>query len=127
MNNITVGLLMLIGTVSAAYTDLPKQLEEIFTKAVSETQLVVTAGDMKSLSTMLDATYIMDRYLPSEEEFQRWVNQSFKENNVKSLMDDHWGNPYIYKLKAKGRKYILISTGPDGRPGTSDDLTISGP
>ena len=118
---------MMIATVSAAYTDLPKQLEEIFTQTVAESQLVVTAGDMKSLSTMLDATYIMDRYLPSEDEFERWMNQSFKENNVKSLMDDHWGNPYIYKLSAKGRKYKLISTGPDGRPGTIDDLSISGP
>ena len=118
---------MVVATVSAAYTDLPKQLEEIFTQTAAESQLVLTAGEMKSLSTLLDATYKMNRYLPSEDEFERWMNQSFKKKYATSLMDDHWGNPYIYKLTAKGRKYTLISTGPDGQPGTIDDLSISGP
>ena len=33
---------------------------------------------------------------------------------------DPWGNPYVYKVTDTG--YTLFSAGPDGTPGTSDDI-----
>jgi hypothetical protein len=33
---------------------------------------------------------------------------------------DPWGTPYIYKADSRG--FTLISAGPDGRPGTGDDI-----
>ena len=38
---------------------------------------------------------------------------------------DPWGNPFIYKFPGTHRtnSYDLSSAGPDGRPGTSDDIT----
>eukprot|EP01155_Anaeramoeba_flamelloides_P034786 Anaeramoba_flamelloidesc15664_g1_i1.p2 GENE.c15664_g1_i1~~c15664_g1_i1.p2 ORF type:complete len:128 (+),score=11.53 c15664_g1_i1:460-843(+) len=127
MNNITVGLLFAIGTITVAYSDIPEQFEDIFVKTVAEAQLVTTAGDMKSMSTMLDATWLMDRRLPSETEFESWMRRAFKENNVKSLLEDHWGNPYVYTLDDTKKRYILYSAGPDGSINTEDDLFITGP
>lgn len=33
---------------------------------------------------------------------------------------DPWGNPLVYRRRADG--YDLISCGPDGKPGTTDDI-----
>ena len=76
-----------------------------------------TAGDMHSMSAMLDAAYIMDRRLPSEQGFESWLSTTFKENDIKDLALDYWGRPYIYRVLKKNRRYRLISTGPDGIEG----------
>lgn len=127
MNNIFLGLLVLIGTVAAVTTDLPEEMISIFDESLAATQLVITAGDLHSMSVMLDAKYIMDRRLPSEAEFESWLNTAFKENNVKDLAVDHWGNRYIYTCSKDKRSYRLRSAGPDGIPGSGDDMVKSGP
>ena len=43
-------------------------------------------------------------------------NQSF-------IPKDPWGNPYMYKVPGdQGRDYDISSAGPDGQPGTGDDI-----
>ena len=44
---------------------------------------------------------------------------------VKSPAPDVWGNPYTYT--ETGGAYRVGSPGPDGRPGTPDDIVRSGP
>ena len=44
---------------------------------------------------------------------------------VKSLPPDVWGNPYTYTLT--GGFYRVGSAGPDGKPGTGDDVFRAGP
>jgi len=127
MNNITLGMLLLIGSITAAYSDLPEQVKKIFNDSVTAAQLVSTAGDMHSMSVMLDAKYIMDRRLPLENEFKSWLMATFKENNIKDLSEDHWGNPYVYTVSKRQRQYQLRSIGPDGIEDTSDDMTKTGP
>jgi general secretion pathway protein G len=41
-----------------------------------------------------------------------------------SLPRDPWGNPYVYRQPGERnpRSYDLFSPGPDGRPGTDDDI-----
>ena len=37
---------------------------------------------------------------------------------------DPWGNPYIYEFPGRrGSSYDLSSAGPDGKPGSDDDIT----
>ncbi len=40
----------------------------------------------------------------------------------KEIPKDPWGNDYIYENQG-GTNYRIISAGPDGRPGTADDIT----
>lgn len=120
-------MLLLAASAAAWSTDLPEQTRKIFADSVEATQQVVTAGDLHSLSVMLDAGYLMDRRLPSEAEFDSWLAQTFKENNVKDLALDHWGNRYLYTVSENGRRYQLRSAGPDGVAGTGDDMVKSGP
>lgn len=127
MNNITMGVLMLIGSATAVYTDMPEEIMKIFDDSIEAAMQVCTAGDLHSMSVILDANYIMDRKLPAENEFKSWLNDAFKENNVKDLADDHWGNPYVYKRSQTGRSYMLVSAGTDGLLGTDDDMIKTGP
>ena len=127
MNNVTLGIMVLIASVSVAYSELPDQMKDIFDEGVAKAQFVNTAGDLHTMSVMLDAKYIMDRRLPSKKEFTAWLQETFKENNVKDLAVDHWGNRYIYTVSKKQRSYQLRSLGPDGIADTDDDMVRSGP
>jgi general secretion pathway protein G len=127
MNNITMGILALMGTASAVYTDVPDSMKSIFDDSIKAAQQVSTAGDLHSMSVMLDAKYVMDRDLPSKKEFAVWMEDTFKENNVKSLSEDHWGNEYLYTVDDRQRNYQLRSAGPDGILNNDDDMVKTGP
>lgn len=127
MNNITMGMLALLGTASAVYTDVPDKMKGIFDESVEAAQQVSTAGDLHSMSVMLDAAYIMDRELPTKLEWADWLEDTFKENNVKSLSEDHWGNAYVYTVDKAQRNYQLRSAGPDGILNNNDDMVKTGP
>jgi general secretion pathway protein G len=45
--------------------------------------------------------------------------------NESEIPNDPWGNPYIYECPGKFNPngYDLSSPGPDGQPGTEDDVT----
>lgn len=128
MNNLIVSIMILAAAAGAAIqTDLPDKLKDLYMQALTITKQVCTAGDLKTISVMLDAGYIMDRRLPSEEEFKEWMVRTFKENRIKDLTVDHWGNPLIYRCFDSCRRYELRSAGPDGIPDNRDDLVVSGP
>lgn len=127
MNNLLVGILVLVGSVSAIYSDLPGEMKTIYEDSIMAAQQVSTAGDLKSMSVMLSAKYIMDRRLPAEREFEGWLRATFKENAVKDLSVDHWGSPYVYTVSDRGRSFQLRSAGPDGIAGNADDMVTSGP
>ncbi len=127
MNQVMMALLAMIGSASVYYTDVPEKMQALFDDSVESAQLVCTAGDLHSMSVMLDATYVMDRRLPKQKDFEAWLERSFKENNVKSLLVDQWGEPYVYTVSSHRRTYQLRSSGPDMVMNTDDDLIKSGP
>ncbi len=127
MNNMMMALVALIGTAAAVSGDLPGQLRRVFDDSVEAAQQVATAGDLHSMSVMLDAGYIMDRRLPGEEDFPEWLADTFKENNVKELAVDHWGTAYRYTVLENGRGYQVRSAGADTVFDTADDMVKTGP
>lgn len=59
---------------------------------------------------------------PDEE---RWVETLVSAGLLEKPPDDPWGHPYRYRLEvADGgtKRFRVISLGPDGEPGTSDDI-----
>jgi len=38
------------------------------------------------------------------------------------LKPDPWGTPYVYQYISDDRSYRVFSCGPDGQPGTEDDI-----
>ena len=41
---------------------------------------------------------------------------------VNHIVNDPWGNEYVYETRPEGGNPILYSKGPDGRAGTTDDV-----
>jgi general secretion pathway protein G len=103
------------------------EIKAFYDELTAVTQQVVTAGDMRQITQMLDYTFIRKGRYPSAQGFPSWMERSFKENGIKSNRMDFWGNPWIYEAGPKRRRFALLSTGPDGVPGTEDDLKMTGP
>ena len=49
-----------------------------------------------------------------------WRKQGWDGPYVNHIVDDPWGNAYVYETRPEGGHPILYSKGPDGRAGTTD-------
>ncbi len=103
------------------------QIEQFFEEVMDETQRVTTAGDMRSISNMLDFHYIKKGRYPSEANFVNWLEEGTKENSFREVYNDNWGNSFIYTTTTRNKTFTLISTGKDGIINSDDDMIISGP
>jgi len=70
---------------------------------------------------IIASDYTDQRSLPEERDFQRWLR--VRTSEARSI--DPWGNPYWMERTRQG--ITVGSSGPDGRRGTSDDVTHSVP
>ena len=86
-----------------------------------------TAGDLRSIAMLLDYHYVRRGRYPASADFERWLESSFRPNQLKKLTLDHWGQAYIYRAGPDLRSFELLSRGPDGRLGSADDLRYVGP
>jgi hypothetical protein len=100
---------------------------EFYDQTVAMSRQIATAGDLRSISMMLDYTYMKKGRLPRPARFEIWMERTFKENNLKDIMADHWGNRLVYRSSEKDNTYVLISLGPDGIVDTKDDMRRTGP
>ncbi|NDY73620.1 general secretion pathway protein GspG [Desulfobacter hydrogenophilus] len=100
---------------------------QYYDDTVAMARQVATAGDLRSISLMLDYEFMKRGRLPKKERFGRWLGKNFKENELKAVMVDHWGNDMVYLLSRDGKTYTLQSPGPDGLMDTEDDMTRTGP
>ena len=126
MSNIMNTLLFMALPLGVIAAD-PDRVKEFFNKTVETGQQISTAGDMRSISLMLDHHYLQKGRYPQEKNFSSWMDGAFKENQLKPLTEDHWGNSYVYQVAMKQKQYTLISLGADGVIDTEDDLKITGP
>ena len=89
---------------------------------VTESQQRAAKGDIMSYSNAIDLFALdhNDQYPQSLDELV-----GGDRNYVREIRPDPWGNPYIYEppTSAKKADYNLYSAGPDGQPGTEDDVT----
>lgn len=91
--------------ISAAIADI-----KAFDNAIDQYKL-----DMGTVPPSLDAL------ITPPNPRGKWNGPYLK--NIDHIPLDPWGNPYIYKVPgSNGREYDLYSAGPDGQPGTSDDI-----
>ena len=116
--------LMVVAGLIGANAD---KIELFYDEIVSMTQHIATAGDIRSITTMLDYTYVKKGRYPETERFASWMEMHFKENQVKSLTKDHWGNELIYESSKDRKRFSLISRGADGALGTDDDMKLTAP
>lgn len=79
-------------------------------------------GDISTYSSALDLYALQnnDKYPPALKNLV-----GGKKNYVKEIKKDPWGHDYVYVTPGKHHKdsYDIFSSGPDGQPGTPDDIT----
>ncbi len=91
-----------------------------------EAQIRAAKGDIANLSTAVDLFALdnNDTYPTSLEDLVTGERRYIRE-----LQPDPWGNPYHYTPPTDIMRadYEIYSAGPDGVPGTEDDVTITSP
>ncbi len=57
---------------------------------------------------------------------RNWRGPYISSNNFRAALTDPWGNLYRYVVQGTGRQamHSISSNGPDGQPGTRDDLSV---
>jgi len=103
------------------------ELTRFYDETVAHARHLATAADLRSIGNMLDYHFMKRGRYPRNEQFPAWLRANFKESPAHTLGMDHWGNPLAYSADAKTKTFALVSKGPDGLPGTADDLRITGP
>lgn len=125
--NIPGVMTVLIASLLALSTNVPQKMKHLIDEAIFTGQQVATAGDLRSISNMLDVSYFRHGRYPAENRFGEWLHATFRGSELKEMTQDHWGNEYIYTVTGKGKAFILRSTGPDGIAETEDDMVAFGP
>ena len=85
-----------------------------------EARVKAAKGDIATYITVIDL-YALDHNDKYPGSLQDLVGG--KRKYVHELKPDPWGNDYVYK--PQGGNYTIFSAGPDGSPGTGDDVTSS--
>ena len=118
--------LLIAGIALGAIAGNSDEIEKFFDDTVAVTQQITTAGDMRTISMMLEYEFIRTGRYPKTEYFKAWMEKNFMENNLKPLTTDHWKRELIYISGRDQKTYTLVSCGPDGIEKTEDDLRITG-
>jgi general secretion pathway protein G len=118
-------VLVIIGTLAAIV--VPK-----LAGRTEESRITAVKAQISSFGTALDVFETDNGYYPRGSEglnellvapsdAQNWKGPYLKTE----IPVDPWGHPYIYEYPGKNNPngYDLSSGGPDGRPGTEDDIT----
>jgi general secretion pathway protein G len=95
-----------------------------------DARIAKATSDVSTLDSALD-TYKLDNqhYPTTDDGLQALVTKPSDAPNwngpylKNGLPNDPWGHPYLYKNPGDhGTTYDLYSAGPDGQPGTDDDI-----
>ncbi len=117
-------LLVLVILAILAAVVVPK-----FTGRTEQARQSAAKADIASLKVAL-SVFETDtgRFPTTEEGMQALVDkppelQGWQHSYVEKVPNDPWGHPYIYRCPGAGNKdFDVVSSGPDGREGTADDI-----
>jgi general secretion pathway protein G len=123
-------LLVLLILATLAAIVVPK-----FAGRAQQAKETAAKTQISSFSTALDAFEVDMGYYPSTADSLQALQVEPKDPKSwrgpylkQSVPKDPWGNDYTYEYPGKRNagSYDLVSMGPDGRPGTDDDITNFG-
>ena len=88
---------------------------------VGKSEIQVAKAQLDSLEKALDQYRLENRRYPTSEEGLAAVQPFLK----KTLPNDPWGRPYVYRVPGQRGEYDVFSFGRDGKPGgTGEDADI---
>lgn len=120
-------LLVLVILATLAAIVVPK-----FTGRSEQAKITAAQAQIANLSTALDAFEVDNGYYPKGSDGMKDLIEEPKDTKnwrgpymKQGIPNDPWGNAYVYECPGKHNEkgYDLISIGPDGRAGTTDDIS----
>ena len=99
-----------------------------FGKARIERKPLQARQSMRALSVALGRyKFHVGEYPSTSEGLQAlaakaWLKHGWDGPYVNHIVNDPWGNEYVYETRPEGGHPVLYSKGPDGRAGTTDDV-----
>ena len=111
-------LLTTFGCDKNSYDKKPRRegVEKSFEKSPTDDNLVWLAKqEMKNIQLAINSFYIDHRTYPTTEELQKKLPGKYLRGEGNIV--DPWSRPY--QVNSDG---MVFSTGPDGKPGTDDDV-----
>jgi len=94
----------------------------VIQETINKVKVKLTRSEMEAILKKLLAAQQSMGELPTESTFQSWLKANFRGGIKKNPWQDHFGNDY--RLVRLGRQVYILSNGPDGMPGTADDLKV---
>jgi|GEM_PF-5384595 len=119
---IAIFIVLCVGTATYFFPFLGK----FFAAPGEMFQAVSTGMEIKQLETMIIGFSKKYERWPTEEEYSELVAENFNRDRNDSLLSsvlvDVWGEPYNYFRQGSG--FVIVSMGPDKKPGTTDDMIL---
>ncbi len=117
-------VLVILGILAAIV--VPK-----FAGRTEDARKTAAQTDLAAYGTALDAFEVDNGYYPKGKSGLQDLMQppsdaqNWKGPYVKEVKKDPWNNEYIYEFPGRrnANSYDLSSAGPDGKPGSEDDVT----
>jgi general secretion pathway protein G len=81
-----------------------------------------TRGNMEAIARALQAYALDHSGYPVDGTFGEAVERLVPAHLRAPIHTDAWGHPFTYR--SDGGSFTLASPGPDGRPGTDDDVVM---
>ena len=89
---------------------------------VGKSEVQVARAQIDALEKAVDQYRLDNRRYPTSEEGLAAVQPYLK----KTLPNDPWGRPYVYRTPGEKGDYSIVSFGRDGKPGGSGEDTDIG-
>ncbi len=95
---------------------------ELVTTAVRAEKIRRTISDLREVATALESFRKERGFYPPVATFAAMLDHLVPRYLPRVIREDRWHRPFLYAITPKG--YRLESLGPDGRPGTGDEIVI---
>jgi hypothetical protein len=95
---------------------------ELVTTAVAAEKVKRTKADLDQVAQAVVAYHRDYEAYPPAAEFSELIDMLLPRYLNRIIREDYWHQSYVYALTPRG--FQLLSFGPDGKRGTSDDIVI---
>jgi hypothetical protein len=81
-------------------------------------KVALTQYEISTISRFVVYNAIGKNKVPTPQNFRQYLRETMQSSRDPSL--DYWDQPYI--MQRKGKTVIILSSGPDKKRGTADDI-----
>jgi hypothetical protein len=95
---------------------------ELVTTAVRKEKILRTTDDLREIAKAIEAFRGDRGFLPPARDFPALIDHLTPKYLPRVIREDYWFQSYLYTPMPDG--YRIESLGPDGKPGSGDELVI---